>query len=166
MSRKRALFDLAFDRRVVLVASKHGRYGWLINKVMVAGVDTNLQLAQFRLAWHFKKYEKEQAFEDPQRYAEAGLKAIARLWASGPTRTHCTVGTPPSKEGIALELSRSNWVANPAHRARVSGSSYFAPYGYKKEALAHMVSSKTAARPRTCVPMGLRPAGQKIQTEP
>jgi len=80
---KKALSDFAFDRRVVVVASRHDRYGRLIGKVMVSGVDANLQMVRFGLAWHFKKYEKEQAFEDRQRYADAELKARARhvgLW--------------------------------------------------------------------------------------
>lgn len=129
---KKALSDLAFDRRVVVVASKHDRFGRLIGKVMVAGVDANLQMVQFGLAWHFKKYEKEQAFEDRQRYAEAELKARARhvgLWtdkdpiAPWDFRHH--------KKDLHSNLPAAARQQAPRLRSGVAVSSYFAPFGYK-----------------------------------
>ena len=81
---KKALSDLAFDRRVVVVGSKNDRYGRLIGKVLVSGVDANLRMVQLGLAWHYKKYQNEQVVDDRLRYADAELKAREKrvgLWA-------------------------------------------------------------------------------------
>lgn len=81
---KKMLSDLAFDRRAVIAGRKRDRNGRLVGKVLVAGSDMNLQMVQHGLAWHYKKFAKEQAVEDRQRYADAELRAKARrlgLWA-------------------------------------------------------------------------------------
>lgn len=81
---KRALSDLTFDRRVVISGHKRDRWGRLVGKVTASGVDANLQMVKRGLAWHYKKYQKEQPLEDRQIYAEAELAAKAKhlgLWA-------------------------------------------------------------------------------------
>ena len=81
---KQALSDLTFDRRVVIKGYKRDRWGRLIGKVTASGVDANLQMVKRGLAWHYKKYQKEQPLEDRQIYAEAELAAKAKrlgLWS-------------------------------------------------------------------------------------
>jgi len=81
---KRMLSALTFDRRVVVSAKKKDRYGRYVGKVFVGGTDANLQMVQHGLAWHYKKYERQQSSEDRVLYAEAELKAKAKrigVWA-------------------------------------------------------------------------------------
>lgn len=81
---KRALSDLVFNRQVIVSATKHDRYGRLVGKVSVAGSDANLKMVSNGLAWHYKKYEREQSPEDRERYATAEVAArLGRqgLWA-------------------------------------------------------------------------------------
>ena len=129
---KKALSDLAFDRRVVVVASKHDRYGRLIGKVMVAGVDANLQMVQLGLAWHFKKYEKEQAFEDRQRYADAELKARARhagLWTDKDPIAPWDFRH--QKKQLHSNLPAAAGQQAPRLGSGVAVTPYFAPFAYK-----------------------------------
>ncbi|TWO69131.1 thermonuclease family protein [Caenimonas sedimenti] len=80
---KRALSDCAFGRQAVLVGSKVDRYGRLVAKVVVGGVDCNLRQVALGLAWHYKDYEREQLAEDRAAYATAESEARDRrsgLW--------------------------------------------------------------------------------------
>jgi len=55
-----------------------------VGKVVVRGQDANLEQVRRGLAWHYKKYEREQEPSDRVSYAEAEIEArIARrgLWA-------------------------------------------------------------------------------------
>lgn len=59
------------------------RYGRTVGKVLVGGVDSNLEQVKAGFAWHFKAYEREQPAEDRQVYAraEAGARAArAGVW--------------------------------------------------------------------------------------
>jgi endonuclease YncB( thermonuclease family) len=81
---KQALSNLVFNRQVVVAGEKKDRYGRLVGKVLVAGLDANLQMVRRGLAWHFKKYEQEQSPEDRQRYSDAERDARAAhrgLWS-------------------------------------------------------------------------------------
>jgi endonuclease YncB( thermonuclease family) len=81
---KKLLSGLVFDRHVVVTYRKRDRNGRLIGKVLVAGRDANLRLVQEGLAWHYKKYEREQPAEDSKAYAAAESAAQTRrlgLWA-------------------------------------------------------------------------------------
>lgn len=81
---KKALSDLTFNRRVVVSGHKHDRWGRLVGKVIVSGIDANLQMVKRGFAWHYKKYQKEQPPDDRQTYAAAELVAKAKrlgLWA-------------------------------------------------------------------------------------
>lgn len=81
---KKALSDLAFERNVVLVGEKKDRYGRLIAKVLSSGNDVNLSMVKQGLAWHYKKYEREQNAGDRYQYAQAEEHArIAKvgLWS-------------------------------------------------------------------------------------
>lgn len=72
---KKALSDLVYNRRAELVGNKRDRYGRLVCKVIVDGVDANLQMVRLGMAWHFKKYEREQTPDDRRLYSEAERSA-------------------------------------------------------------------------------------------
>jgi endonuclease YncB( thermonuclease family) len=80
---KQSLADLAFGKQVVVEWRKKDKYGRVVGKVLVDGLDVNLEQVKRGLAWHFKEYEGEQSAEDREAYAaaEATAKAAgAGLW--------------------------------------------------------------------------------------
>lgn len=81
---KQSLSDMVFNKVVTVEYSKRDKYGRTVGKVLVDGVDANLEQIKAGLAWHYKKYEKEQPIEDRLTYAEEEEKArVAKkgLWA-------------------------------------------------------------------------------------
>ena len=69
------LSSLVFHHQVVVSAHKKDRYGRLVGKVSVAGVDANLQMVRRGYAWHYKRYESEQSAQDRDVYARAEVSA-------------------------------------------------------------------------------------------
>lgn len=64
-------------------AKKKDRYGRLICRVEVAGVDVGLRQLQAGLAWHYKQYQREQPEAERQHYATAEIDACGArrgLW--------------------------------------------------------------------------------------
>ncbi len=55
--------------------SKQDKYGRAVGKILVDGTDANLQQVKAGLAWHYKKYQKEQSIEDRTIYAQAEEQA-------------------------------------------------------------------------------------------
>lgn len=78
---KEHLSDLIFDRAVTVEYSKKDKYGRTLGKILVDGVDANLEQVKTGLAWHYKKYEREQSVDDRDLYAKA--EEQARLEKSG-----------------------------------------------------------------------------------
>jgi endonuclease YncB( thermonuclease family) len=56
---------------------KRDRFDRIVGKVMVDGQDVNLEQIKAGVAWHFKRYEKEQPLEDRLAYAQAESEARA-----------------------------------------------------------------------------------------
>ena len=52
-------------------------YGRTVGKVLVDGIDANLEQVKAGMAWHYRKYAKEQAVEDRATYAQAEDQARA-----------------------------------------------------------------------------------------
>ena len=80
---KQALSDLVFNKQVTVEFSKQDRYGRTIGKILVDGLDANLELVKTGMAWHYKQYAKEQTASDRTAYAEAETMARAEkrgLW--------------------------------------------------------------------------------------
>ena len=50
---------------------KRDRYGCIVGKVLVDGVDACLEQVKAGFAWHYKKYQHEQTLENQRRYADA-----------------------------------------------------------------------------------------------
>lgn len=77
------LATLVFDKHVSVEWDKRDRYGRILGKVVVNGRDANLAMVLAGLAWHYKRYEKEQSVSDRRVYANAELQARAErrgLW--------------------------------------------------------------------------------------
>lgn len=80
---KQHLSDLVYGKWVEVEGEKHDRYGRLVGKVLVSGIDANLAQVQAGMAWHYKQYEREQSASDRQAYAEAEVRAATAkqgLW--------------------------------------------------------------------------------------
>ena len=80
---KESLRDLVFSKTVTVETEKKDRHGRDVGKVLVNGVDANLEQVQRGFAWHYKAYEREQSANDRKLYdlAESEAKAVKRgLW--------------------------------------------------------------------------------------
>jgi endonuclease YncB( thermonuclease family) len=78
---KQNLSAFVFGKTVEVVTGKKDRYGREVGKVLLDGVDVNLKQIQEGFAWHYKKYESEQADSDRKLYADA--EAGARKYSLG-----------------------------------------------------------------------------------
>lgn len=65
------LAELAFGREVSVEWHKRDRYQRILGKVLVEGVDANLEQVRAGLAWHYKHYARDQHPADRTLYAEA-----------------------------------------------------------------------------------------------
>ena len=91
------LSELLYRQDVEVDWKKYDRYGRIVGKVMVADpasclplqndcpktLDAGLAQIKAGLAWHYRKYWKEQTLEDRDRYALAEMEARANrigLW--------------------------------------------------------------------------------------
>lgn len=72
---KKHLSDLIFDKTVTVEYSKKDKYGRTVGKILAEGVDANLEQVKSGLAWHYKKYEREQSVDDRDLYAKAEEQA-------------------------------------------------------------------------------------------
>ena len=81
---KQSLSDLVFDKTVQVETAKKDRYGREIGKVLVNGIDANLEQIKRGFAWHYKAYQREQSENDRRLYdlTETEARAAKRgLWA-------------------------------------------------------------------------------------
>ncbi len=81
---KQHLSSLVFSQDVQVEWHKLDRYGRLVGKILVGGVDANLRQVEAGLAWHYQQYHREQSPADREAYASAERRARdARfgLWA-------------------------------------------------------------------------------------
>lgn len=76
---KQMLSDRVFGKQVLIETGKTDRYQRTIGKVIIAGEDVNLEQVRAGLAWHYKKYEREQSAPDRIRYASAEVDARRSL---------------------------------------------------------------------------------------
>lgn len=92
-----AMRELALKRRSRVEYYKRDRYGRLIGVLWIPEprcrraicppvLDAGLELVRRGLAWHFKRYQREQSEDDREAYSEAEIAARETgrgLWASG-----------------------------------------------------------------------------------
>ncbi len=62
-------------KRVAIEYQKRDRYGRIVGKVWVNGLDACLEQVKAGFAWHYKKYQHEQSREDQKLYAVAEANA-------------------------------------------------------------------------------------------
>lgn len=77
------LSDLCFGMLVRAACPKVDRYGRSVCTIFVHGKDINLTQVAAGLAWHYKRFEHEQALEEREGYALAENKARSErlgLW--------------------------------------------------------------------------------------
>lgn len=81
---KESLSDLVFSKTVTVDTDKRDKYGREVGKVLVDGIDANLEQIRRGMAWHYKAYDREQSAIDRKVYADAENEARAArrgLWA-------------------------------------------------------------------------------------
>lgn len=81
---KKALSDLVFDKVVSVEWNKQDRYGRIVGKVLVKGLDANLAQVKHGYAWFYKKYQNELVQLDRLDYLhaqEAAEEQRLGLWA-------------------------------------------------------------------------------------
>lgn len=81
---KASLSALVFNRQVVAQCSKTDKYRREICKVLVGGVDINLEQVKAGMAWWYRHYASEQPRQDQETYEAAEFNAKIRrlgLWA-------------------------------------------------------------------------------------
>jgi endonuclease YncB( thermonuclease family) len=72
---KKNLSDLISGKEVTIIFGKVDFYGRYVGKILVRGVDANLEQIKAGFAWHHKKYADEQSENDRKTYADAEVKA-------------------------------------------------------------------------------------------
>jgi endonuclease YncB( thermonuclease family) len=80
---KQHLSSLVFGKTVDVEWFKKDRYQRTLGKILLDGLDVNREQIKSGMAWHYKKYEKEQLPEDRQSYADSETAAQQRrvgLW--------------------------------------------------------------------------------------
>lgn len=82
---KQQLSDLVYGKTVEVIPLKKDQYGRIVGKILINGIDVNLELVLTGLAWHYKEYQREQSLEDRRLYAQAEQVARKRnlgLWGA------------------------------------------------------------------------------------
>ncbi len=72
---KQSLSDLVFSKAVTVDTDKRDKYKRNVGKVLVDGVDANLEQIKRGMAWHYKAYEREQPATDRKAYSDAEIEA-------------------------------------------------------------------------------------------
>ncbi len=75
LASRKHLASIVAGQQVTIEYKKRDRYGRILGKVWINGVDACLEQVKAGLAWHYKKYQREQSPEDRQLYADAENKA-------------------------------------------------------------------------------------------
>jgi endonuclease YncB( thermonuclease family) len=72
---KEHLSDSVAGKFVVVDYNKRDRYERILGKVLLNDEDMNLEQVRAGMAWHYKKYQKEQSPEDCALYSDAEIEA-------------------------------------------------------------------------------------------
>ncbi len=78
-----SLEELVSGRTVIVETHKKDRYGRMVGKVLLDGLDVNQEQLRRGMAWFYRKYAHEQSVSDQQSYdrAESGAREFGRgLW--------------------------------------------------------------------------------------
>ncbi len=75
LASRKHLASIVAVQHVTFEYQKQDRYGRIVGKVLLDGIDVCLEQVKAGLAWHYKKYQHEQSAEDRELYADAENKA-------------------------------------------------------------------------------------------
>lgn len=107
---KESLSALVFNKQVHVEFNKQDKYSRTVGKIMVYGIDANLEQVKAGLAWHYKQYAREQSEADRAAYAHAEEQARSEkrgLWADPDP-------TPPwdwrKQQKHAVSSSAAEWI--------------------------------------------------------
>ncbi len=75
LASRKHLLSIVAGKQVRVEYQKQDRYGRIVGKVLLDGIDVCLEQVKAGLAWHYKKYQHEQSAEDRELYADAENKA-------------------------------------------------------------------------------------------
>lgn len=81
---KQNLASWVFGKTVTVETNKLDRYKREVGKLLLNGVDVNLEQLRSGFGWHYKQYEREQTEADRRLYADAenaARKQRIGLWA-------------------------------------------------------------------------------------
>lgn len=106
---KQSLSDLVFNKEVTVEYSKKDKYGRTVGKILVDGVDANLEQVKAGMAWHYKQYQSEQAVADRRLYALAEEQARVGRSDCGLMQNICHRGIGVNKRNIGNDSYRP-WI--------------------------------------------------------
>lgn len=133
---KEHLSDLVFGRQVDVQTGKADKYGRTVGKVVVGGVDANLEQVKTGFAWHYKQYASGQSVSDRALYASAENSAHSLhlgLWRDAnpmppwdwrhggknqPTATSIASGCPCSAESHCTGPNGGHFCIAPTGKKR------------------------------------------------
>ncbi len=75
LASRKHLLSIVAGKQVTVEYQKQDRYGRILGKILVNGVDACLEQVKAGFAWHYKKYQDEQSPKDRQLYADAENQA-------------------------------------------------------------------------------------------
>ncbi len=75
LASRKHLASIVAGKQVTVEYQKRDRYGRIVGKVLLDGIDVCLEQVKAGFAWHYKKYQHEQSLEDRELYADAENKA-------------------------------------------------------------------------------------------
>ncbi len=75
LASRKYLASIVAGQQVTVEYQKRDRYGRIVGKVLLDGIDACLEQVKVGFAWHYKKYQHEQSVEDQKLYADAENKA-------------------------------------------------------------------------------------------
>ncbi len=75
LASRKHLLSIVAGKQVTVEYQKRDRYGRIVGKVLLDGIDACLEQVKAGLAWHYKKYQHEQRTEDQRLYADAEIRA-------------------------------------------------------------------------------------------
>ena len=75
LASRKHLLSIVAGKQVTIEYQKRDRYGRIVGKVLLDGIDVCLAQVKAGFAWHYKKYQHEQSLEDQRLYADAEIRA-------------------------------------------------------------------------------------------
>lgn len=81
---KKSLSDLVYGKQVIVEYEKQDRFGRTVGKVIINGLDANLEQIKRGMAWFYRKYQNELVLDDRLAYLHAEESAQVSqvgLWA-------------------------------------------------------------------------------------